>query len=375
MDVKNLSKAIGWWRVSFNETDINYITDAVRNECISMGAVTKKFEAVLSEQLQIPYVVATTSGSMSLLMAFMALGVGPDDEIIIPNRTWIASAHAAKMLGAKIVLVDVLPHIPIMDINQLEKNITTKTKIILPTSLNGRATNIAEIQKIAKRHGCFVVEDAAQALFSRDNGHYAGTQSEISCFSCSVAKLIPTGQGGFIATKSPELYQKCLSIRTHGVSNLLDCAFTQLGFNCRITDLQAALGLSQLKTCHKKIDSLIEIYRLYESGLRHCKKIKLIPVAIEKGEVPLYIEVLCREREALKSFLDSKNIQSKPFYPNLNRASYLEVKNIFPNSDLFETQGLTLPCGPDQPIENIKITIEAIQAYEHQHAMQSLALD
>jgi len=264
-----------------------------------------------------------------------------------------------------------LPDVPVMDVAQLEKKITAKTKIILPTPLNGHAIPIDKIKAIAKKYDhCFVVEDAAQAVFSCENGIYMGTTSDIACFSCSVAKLIPTGQGGFIATHNAELYQKCVHIRTHGVSNLLDCQYTEFGFNCRITDLQTSLGLSQLRKCPEKIAALIEIYKLYESGLRHCKKIKLIPSNIENGEVPLYIEVLCKDREKLMSFLESKNIQCKSFYPNLNRAAYLNLNtnDVFPHSDVFEKEGLTLPCGPDQPLENIEITIENIKLYEQQYS-------
>lgn len=126
--METLSKKIDWWRVLFSEKDRQCVSDAMQNECISMGSVTQQFESALSNQLKIPYVVATTSGSMALLMTFIALGLGPEDEIIIPNRTWIAAAHAAMMLKAKIILVDVLPDVPVMDVAQLEKKITAKTK-------------------------------------------------------------------------------------------------------------------------------------------------------------------------------------------------------------------------------------------------------
>src|SRR3989338_694987 len=125
---------IPWWRIQYTETDVQSVAQAVRAEHISLGPVTAAFEKKLSEKLCVPYVVATTSGSMALLMTLIALGIGTGDEVIIPNRTWIAAAHAVNMLGAKVVLTDVLSHLPIIDVSQIEAKITSKTKAIIPAA-------------------------------------------------------------------------------------------------------------------------------------------------------------------------------------------------------------------------------------------------
>ena len=145
--VKNM---VPWWRTSFGEDAIAEVTRAIREECISQGPVTLEFETKLAEALDVPYVIATTSGSMSLLMALMALGIGPGDEVIIPNRTWIATAHAPKMLGATVVTVDVLSDVPIMDVSQIREKITPRTKAVIPVPLNGRAVNMDEVWMIAR---------------------------------------------------------------------------------------------------------------------------------------------------------------------------------------------------------------------------------
>ena len=193
---------IPWWKTTFGEQEIQKVTEAISNGHISQGPITEEFETRLAEALDVPYVVATTSGSVALLMALMAFGIQPDDEVIVPNRTWIATAHAVKMIGAKVVLVDVQPDLPIMEVAQLEQKITPRTKAIIPVHLSGRSADMDAIREIAKAHGLLIIEDAAQALFSKYRGEYCGTQSDAGCFSFSVAKLLPTGQGGAIAIRS-----------------------------------------------------------------------------------------------------------------------------------------------------------------------------
>lgn len=356
--------AISWWRIQYTESDIAKVADAIRAEHISLGPVTLQLEQMLADKLQVPYVVATTSGSMALLMALMVLEIGPGDEVIVPNRTWIAAAHAVALLGAKVVLVDVKHEVPIIDINALEAKITPRTKAIIPTALSGRAVNIEVINQLAKHYHLSVIEDAAQSVFSYEGSYYSGTQSDIGCFSLSTAKLLPTGQGGFLATRNKKYYETLISIRTHGVSNLLSCHFERLGFNFRFTDLQAALGLAQLETLDQKKVALQQIYKAYEQGLQKSNLVRLIPVNLNAGELPIYIEVLCPEREALVNYLASQNIQVKVFYPNLNRANYLACDANFPAADKFESQGITLPCGPAQSLDNIEKVVSAILYYE-----------
>ncbi len=355
---------IPWWKIKYEEQDAQSAADAIRSECVSLGAITEKFEAKIAEKIGVSYVVATTSGSMALLMSLLALGVGPGDEVIVPNRTWIAAANAVIMTGAKVILVDVQSNIPIIDISKIEEKITSRTKAIIPTALGGRAVDMNTLNAIAKKHNLYVIEDAAQAAFSKNDDKFIGTQSDLGCFSLSVAKLIPTGQGGFIVTEQESLYRSLKKMRTHGVGDLMNCSFDGFGFNFRFTDLQASLGLSQLAKVDKKIESLKKIYYKYEAGLIDCKKIKLIPVKADKNEVPLYIEVLCQNRSDLLSFLQQRNIQSKAFYPNLNRAKYLNCDDKYLNADIFESSGLILPSGPDQLQEDIDSVIEAVYCYE-----------
>ncbi|MAF20112.1 MAG: pyridoxal phosphate-dependent aminotransferase [Parcubacteria group bacterium] len=359
----NIMHNISWWRTEFGEEEVQRVSDSIFNENISQGAVTEEFEGLIAEALDVPFVVATTSGTAALLMALMALGVQRDDEVIIPNRTWIATAHAALILGAKVVLVDVLPDIPIVDVSQLKQKITSKTKAIIPVQLGGRSVNMEEVWKVAKEYGLFVVEDAAQALFVKNSKGYLGTYSDAGCFSLSVAKLISTGQGGFVVTRNKETYERLKRIRTHGVDSVIDVTYTQMGFNFRYTDIQASIGIEQLKRVPNRISHIKAVYEKYKAGISGILFLKLIPVDVTQGEIPLYVEVLCKRRKALIDFLSSHGVQTRPFYPDLNLAGYLESTEDFPNSKVFGEEGLFLPCGPNQPLRNIERVIEFLDIF------------
>jgi perosamine synthetase len=354
---------ISWWRTTFGEPEIQRLTHSISNEHISQGAVTAEFEAQIAEALGVPYAVATTSGSVALLMALMAMDIRRDDEVIIPNRTWIATAHAAAMLGAKVVLVDVRPDVPLMDISQVGSKITSRTKAIIPVHLGGRVVDMKEVNKIAEKFGLRVIEDASQALFSRDSEGFVGTQSDAGCFSLSVAKLISSGQGGFIVTKSKKTYDRLKLIRTHGVADVINATYTKLGFNFRYNDIQASISLAQLTRVPKRIEHAKAVYAKYEAGLAELPFLKLIPLAVTRGEVPLYIEVLCDEREKLIDYLSAHGIQTRPFYPDLNLAPYLGNGAEFPNSKVFGEHGLFLPCGPEQPLANIDRVLDVLSHF------------
>jgi len=219
------------------------------------------------------------------------------------------------------------------------------------------------INAIARRNGLVVVEDAAQALGSRNSDGFLGTQSDMGCFSLSVAKIISTGQGGFVVTNSLERYKKLVAMRTQGVGDVVNAAWDFPGFNFRFTDILAAVGIEQLKLLNSRINKVVNIYRLYEQGIADISFIRLIPVNLKGGEVPVYIEALCDCREELICFLAKKGIQCRPFYPDLNKAAYLDNSEHFPNAELFGTKGVYFPAGPEQSIENINFVISTIRNF------------
>ena len=358
---------ISWWRTSFGDREVEKLRESVQKECIGQGLVTEEFEEEISLALNVPFVVATTNGSAALYMALLSLGIGHGDEVIIPNRTWIASANAILLTGAKVVLVDVRSDLPLIDVAQIQSKITTRTKALMPVHLNGRSVDMQGIQRLAEKFGIPIIEDACQAFFSSNSSGYLGTQSDVGCFSLGVTKLVSTGQGGFVVTKNRDVYERLKFIRNHGVTDEFTESYDQFGFNFKFTDLLASFGLVQLSRVSKRIVHLNKIYAKYESAISKFKCVNLLPVNVLSGEIPLYAEVLCPERKELENFLHFHNIQARIVPPDLSLSSCLKDDGSFPNSIRFSDQGLYLPCGPEQPLENIDFVIDTLYDFERRH--------
>ena len=358
------SEKIHWWRTEFGELENDAVSSAIRNENVSQGEITRAFEADLAELIGVEHVIATSSGTAALMMALIAVDVGPGTEVIVPNRTWIATAHAAYLLGAAVVLVDVEKNRPVMNVETVEAKITKNTRAIIPVHMNGRGVDVPAIVELGKHTGVAVIEDAAQALGSKNHFGRLGAVSDVGCFSLSVAKIISSGQGGFSVTNLKEIADSMRNIRTHGVENTVDAdSWNRPGLNFRLTDMQSAIGREQLKKLSNRIKHCKEIYRMYEEGLSGIGRLIPIPVDLDAGEVPIYNEVLCADRDSLVKFLAAKGIETRAFYPDLDYAPYLDQGHSdFPNSRLFGTQGLYLPSGPNQKIEDIRKVIEVINS-------------
>jgi len=353
---------ISWWQTNFGELEIEHVVQSMRNRCISQGKVTTEFELYLSEFLEVEHVIAVNNGSSAILIALMAAGISPNDEVIIPNRTWIATAHAVHLLGAKVVLVDTEKNRPIIDATLIEEKITSKTKAIIPVHMNGRSCDMQTINALAKKYKLFVIEDAAQAIASKNPNGYLGTQSDIGCFSLSVAKTISTGQGGFAVTNNSELATKIRAIRTQGVENVKDPQeWPMPGFNFRFSDIYASIGIEQLKRLPERLNHLRDIYEVYDKHLKD-SAFRIIPVDIHSGEIPVYSEFLVENREIWTEKLADSGVETRPFYPAINSAHYLQqTKERYINSEFFSNNGIYLPSGPGQKISSIKESIKTIQ--------------
>lgn len=359
------SATINWWKTEFGEEEIERVVCAIRSGNMSQGEITQQFEHAIGEYLEVPHVVATSSGTTALMLALMAVGIKPGDEVIVPNRTWIATAHAPLLLGAKIVLADVELTRPVIDCQSLSELLSENTKAIIPTHLNGRAADISQIKQIIGSRKIAVIEDAAQAIGSRNLNGLLGTQSNIGCFSLSVAKTFGVGQGGFAITKDVDLASRLRAMRTHGVENVKDPQKWEMpGLNFRFTDIAASIGIVQLGKLKSRLQRALQIYGWYRSELSCCNGISEIPLQQEVGEVPLYNEFLCENRSDMVKKLLENGIDSRPAYPDLHTATYLtQPHREFPNSKKFCQEGLFLPSGPDQTDQDISRVIDVIKQF------------
>lgn len=352
---------IPWWRTDLGDVEIDAVTRAIRERHVHHGPLCRELEARLAALLGVPHVTVTTSGSISLLLSLLACGVGPGDEVVIPAETFIAPAHAAILLGAQVRLVDVRPDRPLIDSKALKTALSKRTKAIVAVHLNGRACDIEAIRAVAADAGVKVVEDGAQAFRSKGPHGWLGTGADVGAFSMGITKLITTGEGGFVATAEAGMHDRLIKLRNHGVLAIADNVFDGLGCNFRLTDMQAAVGLAQLERLDDKIEALRRVYRLYAQGLEGLSYIKMLEVRVEDGELPLWIEVLCAERDQVGRLLAARGIETKPFHPCLARSAHLDADGQYPNAERFAALGLTLPSGPDQRQVDLEAVVNALR--------------
>ncbi len=355
-------RKIPWWQTEFTTGEAEAAAKAITEGRLSQGPIVAEFEQKLANYLGVRQVVATTSGSDALLLSLWAANVLPGDEVLVPNRTWIATAHAVSLLGAVPIFVDTDVDNPVISPSDLRNKVTSRTKAVIPVHLNGRDAHIDEVLEFGETHGIKVIEDAAQALGSKDaSGAFLGTKSLAGCFSLSVAKVISSGQGGFIATSHDDFAARLKAMRTHGIENVIEPGkWDMLGFNFRFTDVLASIALAQFEKLELRLSRLREIHNRYEVGIRGLPNIRMIPLNLNGGEIGPYIEILSDDRESLVKYLMQHGIESRKFYPDLDTADYFKAIKENPNSRVFGSDGLYLPSGPSLTNDSIDFVLATL---------------
>ncbi len=352
---------INLWNIKYDQTDINCLTQAINNKTVTQGVLTQELEQKLAKKLKVPYVVCCSSGTAALTMSFMAIGVKPYDEIIIPARTYIATANAGMILGVKIVCVDVDKETQLMNIDQIETLITSKTKAIVPVHLNGKMVNMEAIQNIARKHQIDIVEDAAQSILSKQNDSYAGTLSRFGCFSLGITKVFSTVSGGFVVCHNDKDYEKLLRIRNQGVFDVRkEFEPLCLSYNFKYSDIYASIGLNQIEKIEKLVQRQREIYQLYEQGLANIPYLKILEMNTEI-ETPMRPIFLSPKREKIIRILNENGVMCCRDMGSIDKAKHINISRSFKNADIFDQEALIFPAGPSQELTDIEQVIEIIK--------------
>ena len=348
------------WNNQLNKEEANAAFQAVMDRCVSDGRIVKQLEEKIGRALGIPYVIAVPSGSMALLLSLIAIGVKPGDEVIVPDITFIATANAAKVLGAKVVVADTEENVPVIGEGSIMPLINEKTKAIIPVHINGHIACTQSLKKKLYGTGIFIIDDACQAFMSGSEGSYAGNYADIACYSMGISKMAASGQGGFVTTRNEGLYRRMKKIKTQGLESVCDRKdYKMLGFNFKMSDVLAAIGVVQLGKVNDKMAHMWDIYHLYYRELASVEGIRFIPR--REDELPWMTYVLCEERDIALQKMKDKGIVGREIGECLHRASYLEARGVYPHSTKFEKQILVLPSGPDQPLENIRKVCEVLK--------------
>lgn len=261
---------------SITPKEIAYVTDAVQSGWVSsLGKYINLFEKQFAHYCNTQYALTTTSGTTALHLALISLGIKAGDEVIIPDFTFVATANAVKYTGATVVTVDIEADTLCIDPTAIEAAITPKTKAIIPVHVYGHPANMPAINNIALKHDLFVIEDAAEAHGAMINGKKVGTFGDCAIFSFYGNKIITTGEGGMITTNNQALYERMHYLRDHAMKQDKRYFHTEVGFNYRMTNLQAALGLAQLERIDEIISNKAQIFTWYQQELGNIAQLQL----------------------------------------------------------------------------------------------------
>ena len=351
---------------NMDDKEIKAVETVLRSGQLSQGENVKTFEDMFSNYLGVKYSVATSSGTTALQMALLANNIGKGDEVITTGFTFVATVNSILSVGAKPVLVDIDTFTNNIDETLIEKYITKNTKAIMPVHLYGLSCNMDEIVNIAEKYNLIIIEDACQSLGAEFNNVKVG-RFGVGCFSFYPTKNITTGEGGMVCTDDDDVYEKLQLIRNHGMGQSR-YDYIALGFNFRMTDIQAAIGNIQLGKIDSMLDSRIKNASVYNDKL---SKFVNIPYN-NKNFLHVYnqytIRVNDKRRDLLKNFLDSKNIQTVVYYPHpVNYFDHVKdgskIDSKLNNADKNSKQVLSLPVHPKLTNDELNYVISSIEEF------------
>ena len=324
---------------------------------------TREFESMIAEYTGVKYCSVLMNGTVTLFTALMALGVGVGDEVICPDYTMVASANSICMTGARVVFADIEKETLCLDFNEMKSKLTPKTKAIVLVTINGRCpTRYEEIINFCREKEIKVIEDAAQSLGSFHNCKHLGTFGDIGSLSFSAPKIITTGQGGALITDDKELYSKITKIKDFGRSQGGIDFYQTMGFNFKFTDLQAVIGIEQMKKLPWRVNRKKEIYKMYVKCLKGFKGLKFISTDLINVS-PWFVDVLSKDRDGLKKHLKANNIGSREFYPSLHNQPVYGENGDYPIAEMISKKGLWLPSSAFLSDEQIYFICDVIKKF------------
>jgi len=350
-------------RPDIGKKETKEVSKILKSEFLIQGENVEKFESRVAEYLNVKYAVAVSSGTAALHLSLVAMEIGKDDEVIVPDFTFPATGNVVALVGARPVLVDIDLKTYNIDPVEIEKSITSRTKAIIPVHLFGQSADMEPIIDIAKKHNLYIIEDAACALGAEYKGRKCGTMGDIGCFSFHPRKAITTGEGGMIVTNNTEIAERIRALRNHGVVNRNgEYKFEYAGFNYRMTDFRGAIGWIQMEKIDKIIGRRIELAKLYDSLLGNIDEVQ--PPFVANGNKHIYQSYVVLlddqiNRDAVIRKLKERGIETtigtyalhcQPFY----RKTYGFKEGELGNSYRVFKQGLCLPLYPQMEQKDIK---------------------
>ena len=350
--------------------ELENLKKVIDEKWLTEGAFSKEFLEIIKEFTKAKHAVLANNGTLALFLGLLSLDVDKDDEVIVPDFTFNASASAVAFTGAKPVFVDIDEGNLNINVEKIEDAITKKTKAIMPVHIYGQAADMNPIIKLAKKYNLRIIEDAAETYGVFYKGKHTGTIGDVGIISFFADKTVTCGEGAVILTNDDGLYDKLRYFRNQGRLESGSFMHPQLGMNFRMTDLQCAVGVAQLKKFKEIEKKKIENYRLYQSLLKDVWEVSFIDEVNYSNFIPFRVPIRVRNLDKLNRYLEDNKIQNRGFFYPLHLQpcfGYLGYEeNDFPVTNKVYSDGLCLPVFPSLKKEQVEYVCEKIKEFYRQ---------
>lgn len=342
------------------------------NECIETNWLTEngrfvdEFENSFKEFVGAKYATVVNNGTLALHLGLLALGINQQDEVIVPTFTYVASANAVTYTGAKPVFVDCDPESWQIDPADVERKITSKTKAIMPVHIYGHPSEIEKLKTIADNNNLFIIEDCAEAFGSYYRNKHVGTFGDIGIFSFFGNKTITTGEGGMLVTNDKKLYERAIHYKGQGLAKSRQYWHDIVGYNYRMTNLSAAIGLAQIEKAGNILIDKNNIANWYQKYLKDLPLTfqKLMPNVIHSNWMVTVLTISSEMRDDLRQYLELNSIETRPtFHPVHTMPMYSMDLGNFKNSEDIGQRGINLPSYPDLNEDDVIDISNVIRSY------------
>lgn len=353
--------------------ELAYVTDALtRRELSWHGEYVRRFEEAFANHVGSKFAVTCSSGTAALHLALLAIGIGPGDEVIMPVLTYVATANAVCYCGATPVFVDVRPDSWCLDHEEVEKAITRRTKVILPVQLYGHWPEMTALQALAHRHGLLIVEDSAEGLNARYNGRHAGTFGVAGIFSFYANKTITTGEGGMLVTDDPAVAHRVRLYREQGAeTSKHQYHHSVVGYNYRMTNVQAAIGLAQLETVAQQEARRRDVIQYYRSKLRRHRYQELPIMAGPDSVASDWMFAMCvheRPVSQVRHWMAAEGVETRPVFRPMHQLPMYWSDQKFPVAEEIALRGINLPTHAGLTLETVAHVCDVVESALRQEA-------
>lgn len=351
----------------FDEREIEQVQHTLESGWVTEGPACAEFSRRLNELIGVEYGVFAPNGTLALVLALMALGIGEGDEVLVPDVTFVASATSVMMVGATPVFVDVSKNTYQLDVERCEEKLTSFTRAVMPVHLFGATPDMAALLAFAHKHDLLMIEDAAQAIGVKYGEVHAGRFGDAGCFSFFADKTVTTGEGGYVVCKDGDIYERLLSLRNQGRERRGSYTHPSIGYNFRITDLQGAIGCCQLDKLDQIMRRKKTIERMYLELLDGLAEVEFLAITDGSDFVPFRMVLFAERANFLMVHLERDAIQTRPFFTPLHRQPCFGYAGLddgdFPNAMDGYKRGLLLPCHPLLSDEDVRYICHSVRDF------------